>query len=201
MATTSAGIISEMRQRVGDTNIDSYFLSDTQWGNVVTAAVTLLKKYIQKEDEATITGDDTYDYEIPAGALNKDWSDIFIRDNDDPSTDRELKGFRVHNGKIYLNSTISSGQKLVIWVKRPFVLTTDTFTDDALEITYKLCEIGFINHAVHRRADFEQWAALNRGDSSINALLIAKQDLKRDLDDIARGLGDGMDVANLANYD
>lgn len=193
-------LISGARARVGDDNSSSYFLTDAQWTKILNTAERRLKKYVKVDDEIPVAGDGTQEYAIPTSAQNCNWSDIYIRSGDDETTDRPLKGYRTHENKIYTPYAISSTEKIIFWIKRPYILGTDELSDDALELLEKLCEIEYCTYAIARRADFAAWASLNRSDASINQLLIAKQELKRDLAEWARDLGEGTDVSDFANY-
>lgn len=195
-----ADTISEMRDRVGDNIVDNYFFTDAQWTSIIKTAERKLPNYVTVEDEEVIDGTGAQEYTIPATALNVNWTQVFHRWGDDHTTDSKMKEYDTNAGTIYLPVPIGTGESVVIWYSRPFIVGTDELTDDQLEILYILAEIEYITLAAVRRADFTQWASLNRSDTSINQMMILKQDLKRDLADLGKTLGQGTDVSDFARW-
>jgi hypothetical protein len=193
-------LILEMRTRVGDTNTADPFLTDAQWAKILQTSSRRLKKYVKIDDEIEVAGDGSQEYAIPTSARNCNWSEIYVRSGIDHTTDRKLRGYDTHENKIYTPSIISSTEKVVFWIRRPYILGTDELSEDALELLGKLCELEFITHAIARSSDFVGWASLNRSDASINQLLIAKQELKRDLREYAEEMGEGTDVSDFSRY-
>ena len=193
-------LILSAREICGDDNSASYFLSDAKWGHIVDTAERRLAKYIKLEDEATVAGSGAVSYTIPAIAQRVSWTNVFVRNGADHNSDTPLKGYETNGSLIYPNCGLSTGQSLVFWIKRPFIIGTDEFTEDALEIFYKLCQIEYCTYAIASRQDYVAWASLNRSDTSINQLILSKQELKRDLLDWAREMGDGTDVNDFAGY-
>jgi len=201
MATTKADIITAMRTRVGDDTVGSYFLTDAQWGSLVDNAGPQLKSYAQKESEVAVPGNGTASYTLPATVAGQDWKAAYIRDDSDPQTDRPLTNYRVIGTQLYTDYEISVSQDLVFFVRAPYVMDTDTIPAEKLEIIYLLCELGYIRHAIHRRVDFEQWAAINRADASVSALVTAAQEIRRQLADYAKNQSNGADVYDLGSFE
>ncbi len=201
MATTKTDIITAMRTRVGDDTAGSYFLTDAQWGSIVDSAFPQLKAYAQKESEVAVPGNDTASYTLPDTVAGKDWKAIYLRSDDDPLTDKPLTGYRVIGDKLYTAYEISSSRDIVFFVRSAYVIDTDTIPAEKLEIIYLLCELGYIRHAIHRRADFEQWAAINRSDASIASLVNAAQEIRRQLADYAKNQSNGADVYDFGEYE
>ncbi len=199
--TTKASVLAAMRLRVGDTSTTDPFLTDNQWNAMIDSASSQLRRFARKETEVTITGNDTYTYTIPSSAQTADWSQVFVRSNNDPSTDIPLVGYRVVGTTLYTKYPISSSQKIVIWVRSPYALDTDTFTTDVLEVLYMMCELAFIRHAVHRRADFEQWASINRSDASIQSLVAASGEIRLQLKTAVEALSNGTEVYSLGSFE
>lgn len=198
--TTQASVLIAIRNRTGDLN-SPYFLTDTQWNTFIDSAEVKLKKYIRKASFITVTGDNTNTITLTSALQTGRWTSIMIRDNDDVTTDRPLKGYRLHGDTIYSRFPISTTQKVVFTAKTGYVLDTDTFTDDALELLYLILELEFIKYASFRRADFEQWASTNRSDASINQLMILAQQLRTELAKAEIDLGDSLEVSELSHYD
>lgn len=199
-AQTKAELILELRDIVGDNVAGSPFLSDDVWDTILNRSERKLKKYARIDDEVTVDGTGAYEYAIPTSVQNTNIINIFKRSGADHTTDSELKEYDIHNNKIYSSCAIAAGEKLVFWIKRPYILGTDELTEDALELLYAIAGIEYINAATYRRADYAQWAALNRSDVSINQLMLMKQSLKDDLADLAKTLGDGTEVSNFGRY-
>lgn len=167
---------------------------------MIKTAERKLPSYATVEDEEVIAGTGAQEYTIPATALNVNWTQVYHRWGSDHTTDSKMKDYDTNGGIIYLPIPISSSESIVIWYTRPLIVGTDDLTDDQLELLYILCELEYINKASIRRADFTQWASLNRSDTSINQLMILKQDLKRDLADLGKTLGQGTDVSDFGRW-
>jgi hypothetical protein len=199
-AQSKAQLITNIREIVGDDNSSSYFLSDARWGRIIDTAERRLGKYIKLEDEELVSGTGATSYTIPVAAQRVHWTNIFVRSGADQTTDIELKGYKTNENTIYSTYPINSGESLVFWIKRPFIVGTDEISEDALEIFYKLCEIEYCTYAIASRQDYVAWASLNRSDASINQLILSKQELKRDLMDWVREMGEGTDVNDAGGY-
>jgi len=197
---TIAETITEMRDRTGDNITGNYFFTDSQWTSMIKTAERKLPGFLSVEDEVEIAGTGLQEYDIPATALNVGWTQVYHRWGDDHTTDAKMKGYDTNAGTIYSPVTIASGESIVIWIERPFIVGTDDFDDNSLELLYKLCEIEYINSCIIRRADFQQWASLNRSDASINQLVILKQELRKDLSDLGKTLGKGTDVSDFCKW-
>lgn len=199
-AQTTAELVLELRDRVGDNITDNYLFTDSQWTNMIKTAERKLPGIVSIEDEVVIAGDGSQEYDIPATAINVNWSQVYHRTGTDHSSDIKLKAYQTNAGVIYSPISIGTGESIVIWISRPFIVGTDELDDNSIEVLYKLCEIEYINSCCVRRADYAQWASLNRSDASINQLIILKQDLKRDLSDMTKTMGSGSDVSDFCNW-
>lgn len=195
-----ANIITEVRSRVGDDNSSSYFLTDTQWTSMINGVLRQLPKYCMAQDVETITGTGADNYAVPSGAQNKNWVGLYKRYNDDAQTDIPLTNYRVHENVIYLQDYLSSNEKVIIWFKKPYA-AGDDFPDNVAEMVYLMCELAFLRHGIHRRADFEQWAALSRSDASINMMVTASREIRDQISELANALSDGPEIYNLGLYE
>ena len=198
-AQSISDLIDNCRDIVGDDSSEQ-FLTDANWTKILNTCERKLSRYLKISDEVTIAGTGVQSYTIPAEATNVKWDNVFCRVGTTHADDTELKEYDVNDGKIHTKQVIGSGEYIVIWIKRPYILGTDELTDDALEILYKLAEIEWINYAIYRRADYAQWASLNRSDTSVNQMVISKQSLQEDLKELGKVLGEGTDISNLGRY-
>jgi hypothetical protein len=189
-----------MRLRTGDTNTSpDYFLTDAQWTSIIKTALKKLKRYYQKQVEYIQTADGiNMQFTLPDALKAGDFNRVTLRTQDNLTFDIPFKGWRINNGIIYTDVLLNNQQKIVFWYKTPYVIDTDTFPEDPLEMLYMLSTLGYVQYAMFARADFEQWASQQRSDTSINQLAILAAECRQQIKE-AR-LGEGSDALEMGNY-
>lgn len=178
MATTTTEVISKIRELTGDNDSTNYFISDDQWESWLDSILQKMAPVAGKEAEATISLSSALEYDLPDGVDPELIDGIYYTYGS--SYPLHPLNYRIHHGKIRLHSTPASGTML-IWYKKPYELDTDTIPQKDLEILYLWARLYFVDYALMKRADFEQWAALSRSDASINQLILLRRELERQL--------------------
>lgn len=196
---TNVGITATVRSMIGDDTAGNYLASDTQFLNFIkTATLKLPRYYTTKAEDTTVTGDSGYDYTIPSTIVPEQVTDIFLRTGTDVSTDQPIyQNVRRNGSTIILPYTIDSNTHIVFWYKKAYSIGTDDVPDFVAEILYKLVIIEWYIFAIHKRADFEQWAATNRSDVRISELRQALAELKTELKEFADEVNNGAEIADI----
>jgi hypothetical protein len=161
--------------------------------------VRKLALYFKKTaQDISLTGTGaTYSFTIPSTIVPETISRIFVRTGTDPNTDIEVISVRRNGSTLILPFMLETGQTLVIWYHTPYVIGTDDIPDYVAEVLYKLMEFNWIDYALKKRADFEQWAAIGRSDARIPELRQLKADIRDELKEIGSIVGSGLEIQDI----
>lgn len=192
---TQAGIRAEVRSRTGDDNSSYYLMSDSVMNTAITSVYTRLFKYAALDAETTIAGSTLYEYTLPAAVNPLMIKSVYTRIGTDISTDMLVIYFKVFNGKIRMPFQVPTGSNIVVQYIRPYTIDDDV-PDNVAQIIYMMMEIAWVKYATKRRADFEQWAAINRSDTRISELISLSRDMQSDLDDMAKEFSNRLTVTD-----
>lgn len=154
----------------GDTDSSNYLFDDTRLSQIIVEGCTSIANEVHKVSEHTIAGAGQQSVTLPASV---DASTVFQVLIEPPSgrLQRSKIGYIKTNDVLDLSQQISAGNTLVIQFTSPWEVGVDDIPLSTQKILLVSCIVEGVKYLAMHRADFEQWAAINRSDMRLSELL------------------------------